>query len=358
MVLAIVGGRALGQTAPAAPARTTPPETKPAASEPSGADSYKGIVVKRNVEYAKPDDKPVALDLYLPKTSDGPVPLVIWIHGGGWQAGSKNGCPAVPFVRDGFAVASVDYRLTDRARFPAQIHDCKAAVRYLRAHANEYNLDPARFGAWGASAGGHLVAMLGCTCGNAECEGSNLGNEKESSAVQCVCDWFGPTDFTVIKESANDPYNVGAMLTKLFGGKMSEKQDLVKLASPSLHVKKTQTPGMKIPPFLIVQGDKDPLVPMEQSRELSDKLKEAGVEQELVIVEGQGHGFLGDSRTTEFKRVRDFFVKQLKPAKPSAEKKPDVKSSKVNCNQPQLLAQRFEWDGALDWRADWQDELK
>lgn len=315
LALGSVCGSAMAQ-APAAKAPV--PATTPTASSPADGVPASDDRIFRDLEYAKPDGKPVKLDLFLPRKSEKAAPVVIWIHGGGWMAGSKAMCPARGWVKDGFAVASVEYRFTDRAVFPAQINDCKAAVRYLRAHAKEYNLDPDRFGAWGASAGGHLVALLGTSCGSVECEGAALGCAEQSSAVQCVCDWFGPTDFTEYKAESAD---VAPMLMKLFGGKMSEKQDLVKLASPALHVKKE---GAKYPPFLIVQGDKDPLVPHEQSRELAAKLKEAGGSAELVIVEGEGHGF-GTHTAREMNRVREFFVKQLVEKKTEEKKDGEAK---------------------------------
>jgi acetyl esterase/lipase len=296
-----------------------PAQTPPAAG--SLDTGQKGPRALRDLEYAKPDGTALKLDLFLPANEGKPTPLVIWIHGGGWQGGSKEGCPAIGLVRDGFAVASVDYRLTDQATFPAQIFDCKAAVRFLRAHAKENNIDPERLGCWGASAGGHLVALLGTTIGEKACEGAELGSAEQSSAVQCVCDWFGPTDFREYKAQSSD---VAPMLVKLFGGKMSEKQELVKLASPALHVEKS---GKKYPPFLIVQGDQDPLVPWQQSQELADKLKAAGASVELVIVKGAGHGF-GEQNGREFERLKKFFVEHLQnnaasareqgPAKPAA----------------------------------------
>lgn len=317
--LAAWSGLAHGQTgvAPVAPPATDKPGES-AASPSAGVPAADGRVFM-DLDYAQPDGKPVKLDLFLPKKSDAPAPVIIWIHGGGWQGGSKAICPARNWVRDGFAVASIQYRLTDRGPFPAQINDCKAAVRFLRAHAKEYNLDPKRFGAWGASAGGHLVALLGTSSGSKECEGAELGCADQSSAVQCVCDWFGPTDFTEYKAENAD---VAPMLVKLFGGKMSEKQELVKLASPALHVKKE---GASYPPFLIVQGDKDPLVPHEQSRELAAKLKEAGGSVELVIVEGQGHGF-GAHTARELNRVREFFLKQLMEKKAEEKKVAEPKN--------------------------------
>ncbi|MBN2000034.1 alpha/beta hydrolase, partial [candidate division KSB1 bacterium] len=147
----------------------------------------------RDVEFADINEKSLLLDLYIP-AAEGPLPLVIWIHGGAWRAGDKNVTPAVPLLTDhGFAVASISYRFSQHAIFPAQLHDCKAAVRWLRAHANKYHLDPLRFGVWGASAGGHLAAMLGTTGDEGTLEGK-VGRKRGSSRVQAVCDWFGPTD--------------------------------------------------------------------------------------------------------------------------------------------------------------------
>src|SRR5205085_12369694 len=135
------------------------------------------------------------LDLYVPEKVQKPLPLLIWIHGGAWMSGSKDSpSPALQFTAKGYAVAQVGYRLSQDAKFPAQIHDCKAAVRWLRANAQKYNLDPNKFAAWGASAGGHLVALLGTTGAAAELEG-HVSDLKESSRVQAVVDWCGPTDF-------------------------------------------------------------------------------------------------------------------------------------------------------------------
>src|SRR5262249_24089734 len=140
------------------------------------------------------------LDLYLPDKADGPLPVVVWVHGGAWRQGSKNGCPGVYLAARGFAVASVGCRLSHDAVFPAQIEDCKAAVRWLRANAKKYTLDPDHVGAWGASAGGHLVALLGTTGGMKDLEGKD-GDLDQSSKVQCVVDWFGPTDLRDLPEA-------------------------------------------------------------------------------------------------------------------------------------------------------------
>ena len=160
----------------------------PAAAQP------KGVQALRNLPYVANGHERQRLDLYLPEKAEGRLPLIVWIHGGAWWAGSKEDCPAVPLAAKGYAVASINYRFSQHAVFPAQIEDCKAAIRWLRANAAKYHLDADHIGVWGASAGGHLVALLGTTGGVKELEGKG-GNLDQSSRVQCVVDWFGPTDF-------------------------------------------------------------------------------------------------------------------------------------------------------------------
>jgi acetyl esterase/lipase len=229
------------------------------------------------------------LDLFLPKRSDQKTsPVIVWIHGGAWRYGDKKDTPAVAFAQRGYAVASLNYRLSDKAKFPAQIEDCKAAIRWLRAHAKEYNLDPNRFAAFGMSAGGHLVALLGVTNDNKEFDtGSNL---QYSSNVQAVCDWCGPTDMLSIQKQAQgktqlDWQGPKAPLKMLFGDQPDKVPDLARKASPINFVKAGD------PPFLIMHGDKDDVVPFEQSQELYDALKKANVDVQLVTVKDAGHSF-------------------------------------------------------------------
>ena len=149
--------------------------------------------IERDLPYKRIGGETLTLDLYRPEKISGPLPVIIWIHGGGWNRGRKERCPAVALVDDGFAVASVDYRLSSVAPFPAQIQDCKAAVRWLRANASTYHLDPDNVGVWGNSAGGHLAALLGTSGGVSELEGDG-DNMQYSSRVQAVCDVAGPVD--------------------------------------------------------------------------------------------------------------------------------------------------------------------
>jgi len=300
--------------APNAPNAAPPVSPREKVRERVQERLFDNVEVHRDLEYCKVGDaqageRSLKLDLFTPKGLDGPAPLVIWVHGGGWSQGNKDNCPALPFLRDGFAVASVQYRLTDVAPFPAQIHDVKAAVRYLRSHAKEHNLDPARFGAWGASAGGHLVALLGTSGDVKDLEG-NCGNTAQpstiSSRVQCVCDWFGPSDFTNMPGAE---FVAGGAVVKLLGGKPSEKPDVAAAASPVTHITADD------PPFLIMHGDEDKVVDIQQSEILEEKLRKAGVSVKLEVLKGQGHGF----RTREsLESVRTFFKEQLKPHAPVA----------------------------------------
>jgi len=265
-----------------------------------------GVRTLKDIAYVPDGHARQKLDLYLPAAEpNAPLPLIVWVHGGAWQAGSKEGCLAVGFVEKGYAVASINYRLSRHAIFPAQIQDCQAAIRWLRAHAGEYAIDPNRFGVWGGSAGGHLVALLG-TAGNVEAfdVGSHAG---VSSRVQAVCDFFGPTDFakmssfwtTMDHDAADSPES------RLIGGPVQESPELVRRANPITYVTKDD------PPFLIVHGDKDPLVPHNQSQMLHDALNKAGVEVTFYTVPGAGHGGFKDPQVETL--VDQFFAKHLRP---------------------------------------------
>jgi len=300
--LTFAAGLALAATA-LAPAQEKAPE-KAKAKAPARPALPEGAKAHTDLAYV-PDGGPRrTLDLYLPAKADGPLPLVVWVHGGGWQGGSKEGGPALPLLADGYAVASINYRLSQHAPFPAQIHDCKAAVRWLRAHAAEYQLDPDRVGAWGGSAGGHLVALLGTSGGVKDLEG-DLGNPDQSSRVQAVCDTCGPTDLNTTLNGAEARTTVAPMLEKLLGGPLEEKRDLARIASPLTHV----TPDD--PPMLILHGDHDPLVPLHQAVGLYDALRAAKVEVELQVTAGAGHD-AGLGKPEVQQTVRVFFGKHLK----------------------------------------------
>ena len=263
------------------------------------------ISVETDVEYGKAGDRSLKLDIIRPKQeSQEPRPVIVWIHGGGWQAGNKNsGTQRLgALVSSGdYVGVSVGYRLTDVASWPAQIHDCKAAIRWVRANAKKYNINPDKIGVWGASAGGHLVSLLGTSGDVGELEGEN-GTPGVSSRVTCVVDFCGPSDFLAIGTSnprLNDP---GSPVFKLFGGPLSEKQDAAKQASPVTYVTKDD------PPFLIMHGTDDKTVNIRQAELLYTKTKEAGINVTFVKIEGGGHGFGGEEVNA---RVKAFLEKHL-----------------------------------------------
>jgi len=268
--------------------------------------------VLRNLEYAIVDGVSLRLDLYLPHPlPPEPLPLVVWVHGGGWRAGSKDRTLAPEALGEAYAVASVAYRLSDVAIFPAQIHDVKAAVRWLRAHATDHGIDPDRFGAWGSSAGGHLVALLGTSCGTEALEGAAGDGLDVSSCVQAVCDFYGPTDLLVLidqESRVNRRMSASYPEALLLGGTVAERPELARLASPITHVDATD------PPFLIVHGDEDSTVPVEQSIDFHAALVEAGVDTTLRIVVGAGHGGFQAEVAPEVKTFFDAHLRGLAPA--------------------------------------------
>ena len=284
--------------------------TIPVLSQRRGAaESLKapeGITVYRDVAYVTNGHKRQKLDLYVPDGREN-LPLIIWIHGGAWRGGSKANYVPMAYLKAGYAGASINYRLSQHAIFPAQIEDVKAAVRWLRANAAAYRLDPNSFAAWGSSAGGHLVAMLGTTGDVEEFEvGENL---EVSSRVQAVVDYFGPTDFLqmdvqrlpdgLVHDAPDSPES------QLIGGPIQEHKHRVAIANPITYVSKDDAP------ILIIHGDKDALVPYQQSVLLKDALVEAGVPVTFYRVEEGGHGWFTDAKVSELTKV--FLEKHLKP---------------------------------------------
>jgi len=246
-----------------------------AGTSSSAFDSSKLGTVESDVTYCMVDGVALKMDVYYPFENRGRFAATMFVHGGGWSSGDKAkgaGAADIPALQQaGFLVVSVNYRLAPEYEFPAMIEDVKCAVRSLRAHADEYNLDPNRIGVYGGSAGGHLVAMLGTTD---ESAGFDVGEYLEySSRVQAVVDMFGPADLTVDFEGG------GETVRRAFGS-----FDLA-LASPVTYVSADD------PPFLILHGEEDALVPIAQSEELLAKLQAADVQVELVPVANAGHGF-------------------------------------------------------------------
>ena len=243
------------------------------------------IVTKENVVFATVGGRELHMNLAWPENPPVlPMPVVVWIHGGGWTDGDHTGLENLSLAERGYFTANIEYRLSQEAIFPAQIHDCKAALRYLRAHAAEYRLDPNRVGVWGASAGGHLVALLGTSAGVPELEG-DLGYPEQSSEVQAVVDYCGPTDLTQMLQEQAQQELLAQVLDQLLGGPLAKRRVLARAASPVTYVGPTNAP------FLIVHGDGDDIVPLNQSERLDAALRAAGVESKLVAVKGAGHGF-------------------------------------------------------------------
>lgn len=267
--------------------------------------------------YARPAGfRPLFLDVLTPGTA-GPYPTVVWIHGGGWF----QGCPTMNnavvdklefvdrLLDAGYAVARIAYRLSGEAQFPTQLHDCKSAVRYLRKHAAVFGLDPMRFAALGASAGGHLACLLGVTGNRPELEGE-VGVTGPSSAVQAVVDWYGPTELLTMDEQLgptrfqphNDPASPEA---RMVGGPIQQVKDKTRAASPITYV------SASAPPFLIQHGTADRIVPVGQGRALAAALRKAGTKVELVEVVGADHCFWGVDTSAIMPKVLAFLKANL-----------------------------------------------
>ncbi|MBA4016876.1 MAG: lipase [Pirellula sp.] len=261
-----------------------------------------GVRVERDLEYARRGEQRMLLDLYLPeKASEGPLPVVVWVHGGGWSAGSKDRCPATFLAAEGFAVASINYRLSQEARWPAQIDDCREAIRWLRKEAKARGFDAEHIGVWGGSAGGHLVALLGTL--------DVPSDEATSSRVQAVCDWYGPSDLLTMPPNVLSAGKTEADLAKangakLLGGIVRDRPELARQASAFYQASAGDAP------FLIMHGDADPQVPLEQSERLHNALTKAGVSSTFQVMSG-GHG--GPAFQTEDSKqlVLAFFRKHL-----------------------------------------------
>lgn len=267
------------------------------------------VRVVRNLSYG--DDKANKLDLYLPENMQAKTPVIIWIHGGGWQSGEKAPWPALTMVNKGYVVASIDYTLSGDAKFPAQIDDTKKAVRWLRDNADKYNLDPDRFGAWGTSAGGHLAALLGTSASMEESKWPKDKKPATSAQVQAVCDWCGPTDLKAFSgfkatQSGVQPDAPYQMVKGLLGGSVKDKAALAEKANPITFI------SDRSPPFLIVHGERDGLVPIEQSKLLQEALKKKGVAVELMAIPEAGHGLKSLGGHGELPRVEQFFDTHLR----------------------------------------------
>ena len=285
-----------------------------------------GIKMEKDIAYIEGGDVAQKLDLYVPeKPADKPLPLIVHIHGGGWIGGNKFPCPVAAMVLRGYAVASVEYRFSQKAKFPAQIQDCQAAIRWLRAHAKQYNFDTEHLGAIGGSAGGHLSALVG-TSGGKKAFPPIGGNEEQSDKVQAVCDIFGPADFSTVVQQAAEDKNVKNIFefntpkdpySSLIGANLDDKPK-ADAVSPVHCVSKDN------PPFLILHGTHDTLVPFAQSQELLAALKAQGVEAWLQALPGSGHGGPAFGKPAVTNLTQNFFDKYLKGADAKIELVPEA----------------------------------
>lgn len=250
------------------------------------ADDVAPHKTHRDIVFAEVDGHRLKLDLYLPSGID-EAPLVVWIHGGGWRAGSKKKVPILDLTKHGFAVASISYRFTMDAIFPAQIHDCKAAVRWLRANAGKYGYNADWIGVAGSSAGGHLALLMGVSDGVKELEGDVGGNLDRSSATQAIIDYFGPSDFVLRgRTQPGRAYTEKSGSFALLGGVKNGRLDpeVEKFASPAHYVSEDD------PPLLIFHGKIDQTVLLDQSEHIAKLYEEAGLKARLVVLDKAGHG--------------------------------------------------------------------
>ncbi len=300
-------------------------ETRGQNSAPKGPTLPQGFVAERDVKYVPDGDAAQTLDIYFPEQpAEKPLPLLIWIHGGGWMGGSKAQNPYLNQLQRGYVTASIEYRFSQKAKFPAQIQDCQAAIRWLRAHAKKYSIDVERVGVGGGSAGGHLAALVG-TSGGKQAFPKIGGHKDQSDRVQAVCDVFGPANFwTVIRQAEEDKnvknifkWNQGDPYSKLIDAKLGEDKAACDAVSPVHYVSKDA------PPFLILHGDRDTLVPYAQSVELHELLVKAGVEATLQRLPGAGHGGPAFGLPAITKLTNAFFDKHLRGIEAKIEAVPE-----------------------------------
>ena len=243
----------------------------------------------QDIEFARVGDRSLTLDLYQPKKrveSEVKSPIVVWVHGGAWRSGSKKNVPVMAWLEHGFAIASVEYRLSPEAKFPAQIHDIKAAIRFLRDNANTYALDSNRVVVAGASAGGHLAALVGVTNGSERLEGNVGEHLKTNSDVHAIVSFYGASNLqSILSQSTEHGLSVRVpALQLLLGGQPSEVSELAKLASPVSHV------DAHDPPLWLIHGNADPQMPFAQSEEFSQAYQAMSLPLQFSVVRDGKHG--------------------------------------------------------------------
>ena len=249
------------------------------------AEDSRPLTVVRDVEYARIGEYSLKLDVHLPRAR-AQSPLIVWVHGGAWRSGSKSNMPLGTIVEEGYAVASVDYRLSTDARFPAQIHDIKAAIRFLRGHHDEWRLASKKIVIAGDSAGAHLATLVGVSNGNKELEGEIGSDHSQNSDVHGIISFYGAANLTTIL-SQSTPHGLKVRipaLELLLGGQPTNVVGLARLASPVFHVDRND------PPLLLFHGDQDPQMPINQSHVLHGAYRGVKAPVEFEVVHGAGHG--------------------------------------------------------------------
>lgn len=282
--------------------------------EPDAPEAVEGVRAVSNIVYSQTPQGDLLLDLYLPaEAANKPLPVVVFFYGGAFEMGNKHQLALYDIHTlplDGFAVVSIDYRLSDKAIFPAQLEDAQNALRWIHAYAGQYNLDASKIGVWGMSAGGMLAALVGV---GAETETKEDNRELTTPRVQAVVDYYGPSDFLQGDEHAPEGVDLNwatadSWPSRYIGGAIGEHPEQVAASNPVSYV--SADISNKYPPFLIVHGDKDSIVPLHQSELLYTALQQAGVDAELYIVKGGDHARGGEFGSPELHRKSVIFLQQ------------------------------------------------
>lgn len=321
-VALLCAGCARGSVAGSSPSQSSPSQSSPSSSIPSSSNpAPSGSTaqatppavgqVLRGLKFADVGATPLLFDLYLPAPGTQPVGVIVWVHGGAWRAGSRESAELAPLAARGWALASVDYRLTPVARFPAQVHDIKAAIRHLRARGAQHGLPPAPFVIAGSSAGGHLAALVGVSNGVRELEGE-VGSERgASSDVQAIVSLYGASNLTSILAQST-PHGLSVRvpaLQLLLGGQPEQQPELARLASPVSHVSAGD------PPLLLLHGDADNQMPLAQSRELAAAYEQRQLPVQLEVVAGAGHGGPAFTEPSRLEQIDGFLRARLLPSR-------------------------------------------
>lgn len=262
-------------------------------------------ITTNDLEYARAGDVPLKLDLHLPK-ADNPR-VIVYVHGGAWRAGSKSDVPIAGLLDHGFAIASVDYRLSTQARFPAQIHDIKAAIRFLRAKSGLFHLNTDKIAIIGSSAGGHLAALVGVTNGHKALEGRIGEHLDQSSDIACVVSLYGASNLqSILSQSTEFGLKMRVPALQLLLGDVPDQvPDLAKLASPVAHL------DAKDPPLLLIHGDDDPQMPPQQSQEFAKAYEAKKLPVTLIMLPGSKHGGAEFYDEARLKTMAAFLAKHL-----------------------------------------------